>query len=75
MKTDKGIYKKYIVTRADGKSDPGEKHHECSYFVIDLVHDKFAAPALFAYATACREEFPLLSKDLMAICEVIRDCK
>lgn len=40
------------------------KHYGCEYFVLDLAHDKFAAPALEAYADACEKEYPLLAADI-----------
>lgn len=43
---NRGIYNKYAVTRRDFS----DKHTDCHYFVLDLVHDKFAAAALRAYA-------------------------
>lgn len=55
---------KYKVERTDGSTAPGGKHAACPYFVLDLVHDKFAAPALRAYAEACEAEFPLLARDI-----------
>lgn len=61
---ERGLYQKFIVTRADGTSEPGQKHEECSYFTLDLVHDKHAAAALGAYAQSCRAEYPELAKDL-----------
>ena len=61
---DKGIYNKFKVERTDGKSAPGEKHDNCEYFVLDLTHDKYAAPAIKAYALACRDEFPVLADEL-----------
>lgn len=60
-----GLYRKFSVERTDGKSSPGQKHHKCQYFVIDLSCDKFAKDAVRAYAVACAEEYPELSKDLM----------
>lgn len=60
----RGIHRKYDIKRTDGSSEPGGKHAECSYFVLDLVHDPFAAPALRAYAAACRGTHPDLSRDL-----------
>lgn len=59
-----GLYNKFTVTRNDGKSAEGEKHHDCEYFVLDVTHDPFAIPALQAYANACRAEYPLLAEDL-----------
>jgi len=64
MKENIGLYRKFEVTRTDGRSEVGEKHHNCAYFVIDMDHDRFAAPALLAYANACEAEFPLLAQDL-----------
>ena len=64
---NRGIYKKFEVTRTDGKSAPGEKHENCRYFVIDLDHDQFAGPAIQAYANACKDEYPALSRDLLSI--------
>lgn len=63
-KSEQGLFFKYRVTRTDGSSKPGGKHHECEYFVLDVAHDKFARAALTAYADACQSEFPNLAKDL-----------
>jgi hypothetical protein len=62
--THRGLYNKFEVKRVDGKDNPGEKHHGCEYFVLDVTHDKFAAVALVAYANACASEYPELSKEL-----------
>ncbi len=43
------------------------KHERCRYFVLDLDHDAFAAPALLAYADACAAEYPALAADLRAL--------
>lgn len=61
---ERGIYRKFNVTRTDGSSGPGGKHEECSYFVLDIDHDKFAIAALRAYSAACRDEYPQLSEEL-----------
>lgn len=61
---NRGLYNKFIVERTDGSSEPGGKHHGCEYFVLDLDHDKFAVPALLAYASACGAEYPALATDL-----------
>ena len=61
-----GLYEKFAVMRRDGSSMPGGKHERCAYFVLDLVHDPHAVPALRAYAESCRESHPLLSADLKA---------
>jgi len=58
-----GLYNKFNVSRTDGRDAPGEKHHGAEYFVLDMA-DKFAAPALAAYAEACKHEYPVLSADL-----------
>lgn len=62
----KGLYQKFHVERRDGKSAPGAKHHGCEYFVLDMTHDLFAIPAVLAYVEACKREYPLLAKDLLA---------
>ncbi len=63
-KQQRGLYGKFMVKRADGTHRPGEKHENCQYFVLDITHDPFAAPALLAYAERCRDEYPQLSADL-----------
>lgn len=60
----RGLYGKFYIERTDGKSEPGQKHHNCDYFVLDLTHDPFAWMALAAYSRACEKEYPLLSADL-----------
>jgi hypothetical protein len=70
---NKGLYNKFTVTRTDGRSEPGEKHDGCDYFVLDLTHDKFAIPALKAYAKACNSEYPLLADDLRREIDNIKD--
>lgn len=62
----RGLYGKYSVERTDGSSDPGGKHENCDYFVLDLTHDPHALPALRAYAESCEQDFPLLARDLRA---------
>lgn len=64
-----GLYNKFIVYRADGSSEAGAKHDGCDYFVLDPGHDKFAIPALLAYAAACEREFPVLAADLRSRAE------
>ena len=61
---NRGLYEKFIVERTDGQSEPGRKHDECEYFVLDLTHDPFALPALMSYWAACEDEYPLLARDL-----------
>ena len=56
-----GVYRKYDVKRVH---DPAGKHANCEYFVLDLVHDRFAVDALHAYAKACERDFPELADDL-----------
>ena len=60
----RGFYQKFSVTRTDGKSEPGKKHYECEYFVLDLTHDPFAWESVRAYMQACSSEYPLLAEDL-----------
>lgn len=59
-----GLYRKFVVERADGSSRTGGKHEYCDYFVLDWVHDKFARAAALAYADACEAEYPQLARDL-----------
>jgi len=58
-----GLYSKDNVERL---GDTTGKHQRCAYYVLDLNHDKFAVPALAAYAKACAKEYPELAKDLRA---------
>lgn len=60
----RGVYRRFRVERVDGRSEPGEKHHGCDYWVLDLDHDPYALPALKAYAQACQAEYPVLALDL-----------
>jgi hypothetical protein len=63
----RGVYRKFDVRRTDGSSAPGGKHAECSYFVLDLEHDPFAAPALRAYAAACHDTHRDLAQDIREV--------
>jgi len=63
---DKGLFKKFIINRIDGRDGAGDKHDGCEYFVLDLTHDKHAIPAIAAYAESCEREFPALANDLRA---------
>lgn len=63
----RGLYDKFRVIRTDGSSAVGGKHGECEYFVLDLTHDKHAAPALRAYSESARNDgYDLLANDLEA---------
>lgn len=64
---EQGVYEKFRVERTDGRSAPGEKHHGCTYFVLDVDHDPYARPALKAYADSCESAFPALAADLRKI--------
>jgi len=66
---EQGAYQKFTVERTDGSSAPGEKHDGCSYFVLDLNHDPFAAAALAAYAGACKATHPKLADDCHLMAE------
>lgn len=61
-----GLFRKFDVRRVDGSDQPGGKHHDCEYFVLDMTHDQHAWTALHAYATACASTHPDLSADLIA---------
>ena len=60
----RGLYQKFWVSRTDRKHRPGKRHGKCPHFVLDLWPDRFAPPALRAYATACEKENPELAQDL-----------
>lgn len=75
---ERGVYRKYNVTRTDGSSESGGKHEQCSYFVLDLKHDEFALPALRAYAKACKASHPELARDIehiVATLPVVCGCR
>lgn len=61
-----GLFRKFDVRRTDASDAPGGKHHGCRYFVLDVDHDAYAAPALAAYANACESTHPRLAADLRA---------
>ena len=63
-KSGQGLYRKFDVRRVDGSDAKGKRHHGCSYFVLDVTHDPFAAAALDAYADACDQALPALAADL-----------
>lgn len=63
----RGLYDKFVVTRTDGTSAEGGKHHECQYFVLDIDHDPHAKAALLAYADSCKADYPLLANDVRAL--------
>ena len=61
----RGLYQKYQVRRTDGSSEPGGKHEDCQYFVLDMDHDPHAVAALEAYMNSCRTAGHIrLSEDL-----------
>jgi len=62
-----GLYKKYIVERTDGSTEPGGKHEKCFTFVLDIHHDVHARRALHAYMRSCEEDFPALARDLATV--------
>lgn len=67
MSKDGPIYHKFNVTRPDGEHLPGRKHDGCFYWVLDVMHDPFAASALQAYAKACRETHSTLADDIQRL--------
>jgi hypothetical protein len=67
MMDTRGLYRKFEIRRTDGSSEPGGRHEGCTYFVLDIEHDKHAKAALEAYAKDCLEERPMLSKDLLSV--------
>ncbi|WP_144025302.1 hypothetical protein [Burkholderia sp. HI2500] len=63
---EQGLYRKFDVRRIDGSDQPGGKHQDSEYFVLDLTHDLHARGVLRAYAIACAKTHPHLSADLIA---------
>ena len=63
-------FDKYRVERIGGTP---HKHDECTYFVLDLIHDRFAPAALRAYADACEAEFPQLARDVRKLAARLSD--
>ena len=62
---NRGWYERFYVSRVDGSSEPGKKHHNCKYLVADLTHDPHAIPAALAYADSCEKDgYKLLARDL-----------
>ena len=59
-----GLHDKYRISRTDGSSRKGGKHHDCFYFVLDLSHDEAAWDALRAYRDAVVDSRPDLAADL-----------
>ncbi len=60
----RGLYPRYELKRLDGT--PG-KHNKCDFFVLDLTHDKHAAPALLSYAMSAQADgFKQLADDLFS---------
>jgi hypothetical protein len=57
----KGLYQKYHVERLN---DPEGKHEDCPFFVLDIIHDRYARYAMQCYIAACRIQFPQLASDL-----------
>ena len=72
---NRGLYRKYFVSRVDGSTGIGEKHEHCFHFVIDVDHDPHACAALTAYADSCAKEYPKLSEDLKRVVEKITNIK
>jgi hypothetical protein len=67
LDTEQGLFHKFEVTRTDGSSEPGGKHQDCAYFVLDVDHDPCAKAALAAYADAVEATHPLLAADMRTI--------
>ena len=69
MDDQKGLINKYEVRRVDGKNDDnyyrGELYKKADYFVLKLNSgNKYEIDALEAYAESCKDDLPLLSRDL-----------
>ena len=59
-----GLFRKFDVRRTDGSSEPGGKHENCEYFVLDTDHDPNATAALVAYANSVEATHPELAADM-----------
>ena len=75
ISSDPGLIEKYRVKRVDQRDKPGQKHENCLYFVLDIAHDRYARAGIFAYATACKQEFPKMSKQLFMIANQLNQGK
>lgn len=62
---ERGLYNKYRVRKID-KDDPTLDHEVGQCFVL-TENDRFAPDALFCYANACEDDYPLLAADLRAL--------
>ncbi len=62
MGDNRGLYGKYRVERVDGKPI-------AAAFVLEYYKDKAARAALLAYAGACEDQNPKLSRDLRTMVE------
>jgi len=62
-----GLFEKYTVQRTDGTDQPGERHYDCAYFVLDLTHDSAARLAATVYAAVAQNWNPELSRDLKVL--------
>lgn len=63
-KVEQGLFPKFIICRTDGRDAPGEKHHGCFTFTLDIDHDPHARAALSAYAESIHRENPTLASQL-----------
>lgn len=60
----RGLFRKFVVERADGRDQPGGDKADARYFVLDYWHDPHARKALSAYAEAVHAECPEFAADL-----------
>jgi len=60
----KGLFKKYIVTKTNGRIVDSN----ADYFVLRLDTDKFARSAMRFYAMAIQQDNPILSKEILEKC-------
>lgn len=65
----RGLFDKYEVRRTDGRDVLGDKHHGCTYFVLDLTHDPAARAAAILYADMVRGSRQQLTADLLVKCD------
>lgn len=64
-----GLFKKFNVSRVDGRDRPGGDKENAFYFVLDIANDPFARDALATYAYNCQYSNKELSENLYVLLE------
>lgn len=61
---EQGYYRKFNVSRVDGRDQPGGDRHGAKYLVLDMTFDPPSQVAALAYATAIEATHPALAADI-----------